>query len=164
MTTKPKLGPAMAAALVILAALSVGGWWLDPRWLLGGAEINTKMMVRLAGSAAVVAGIVLAWFFYLYRPELAARVAESRVGGMLRRWWFGGWGFDGLYYWMFVRPYVRLTRWGRHEALEGPYQGLGWVVDLAQAGMSWTVTGRVRWYAAAIAAGAIAAIAMAVWR
>jgi NADH-quinone oxidoreductase subunit L len=158
-----RLGPAMATALVILAALSLGGWWLDPHWLLGDAAINAEWPVRLAGSAAGILGIALAWLFYLRRPELAARLAESRVGGLVRRWWFGGWGFDWIYNIVFVRPYVWLTQRGRDELLDGPFRTLGWAMELAHAGMSWTVSGRVRWYAAAIAAGAIAAIAMAVF-
>jgi NADH-quinone oxidoreductase subunit L len=157
-------GWAMATPLVILAALSLGGWWLDPRWLLGGTEISAALPVRLAGSAAAVAGIVLAWYFYLRRPELAARAAQSRVGAGLGRWWFGGWGFDWLYNLLFIRPYIWLTQLGRDELFDAPYRALGRAMDLAHVGMSWTVTGRVRWYAAAIAAGAIAAIAAAVWR
>ncbi len=157
-------GWAMATVLVILAALSVSGWWLDPRWLLGGTEIAATLPVRLAGTAAALAGIVLAWYFYLRRPALAARVAQSRAGAALGRWWIGGWGFDWLYNFIFVRPYVWLTQLGRDELLDGPFRTLGRTLDLAHAGMSWTVTGRVRWYAAALAAGAIAAIAVAVWR
>jgi NADH:ubiquinone oxidoreductase subunit 5 (subunit L)/multisubunit Na+/H+ antiporter MnhA subunit len=119
-----------------------------------GAEVASAIT-----AAASLLGLVLAWWFYLRRLAAARAAAESA----LARFWRGGWGFDWLYGRLLVRPFVTLARLNKDDIIDFFYEGLAALAALLHRLASATVTGRVRWYAAVIALGAVLAIAAVVW-
>jgi NADH-quinone oxidoreductase subunit L len=152
------------------------------------AQGGTTTELLLQGIAAVVSlgGVYLAYLLILRRRRLTERWASSPLGSALHRRWSASWGFDGLYARLLVRPYVWLARTSRGDVLDWLYDAIfarpyHWlartnrqdVVDLfferlgrlAEALsdlLSRTQTGRVRWYAAGIALGAVIVIALVV--
>ena len=116
----------MTIPLVVLAALSIGGGWvgLPEGWLWGpafgrflapvvghphldhhGMLGEGTLMVIATGMAA--AGAVLAWVFYVQRPELPAQLSErfrALHGLLLGKYWI-----DEIYDAIIVRPYVRFS-------------------------------------------------------
>ena len=82
---------------------------------------------------------------------------------MLRRFWFGGWGFDWLYERLFVQPFVWLARANKDDFIDSIYDGVAKVNEVLYGVLARTETGKVRWYMTGIAFGAIVAIAIAVF-
>ncbi len=58
--------------------------------------------VHFAPFIAMVVGVVLAWYYYLVRPELPAQIAAQHQG--LYQFLLNKWYFDELYDFLFVRP------------------------------------------------------------
>ena len=83
--------------------------------------------------------------------------------GALQRLWFAGWGFDWIYDRLFVRPFLWVTRKSSKDVADLPIQGLGEVAMLGNRALRATQTGRVRWYAAGLAMGTIALLAVAIF-
>jgi NADH-quinone oxidoreductase subunit L len=149
------------------------------------AEVGTELIFQIIAGAVSISGILLAFLFFLHRPRLAESVASNPVGAALHRWWFAGWGFDWLYETFVVRPFVwaaevsksdidfiyrgmgRAYMWlgqiNKNDFIEFIYRGIAWTVKALYLGLSRTQSGRVRWYAAAIVAGAVIIIAMVVF-
>ncbi len=148
----------MKGPLVILAVLAVGGGWfgLAPVGSVlpdGGlsAQDHTSA-VALATMAAPILGILVGLLFFSGRVD-RERLAKSRVGDVLGRFWFGGWGFDRLYDRLFVAPFVWLARVNKPDAVDFVYRGTVVVMRRLHQVVALTQTGRLRWYAVNMAVG-----------
>ncbi|HXI21893.1 MAG TPA: NADH-quinone oxidoreductase subunit L, partial [Gemmatimonadales bacterium] len=160
--------------LVSLALLSVVGGLVEIPQTLGGqpffshfldtalpaiqrAVVSAHAEVVLEWVAALVSltGIGIAYVLFLWKPGIAVRWAETPWGAALHRFWFADWGFDWLYDWCLVRPYAWLARVGRDDVVDLLYRGLAWLTRLGWRLLSLTETGRIRWYAAGVAGGAV---------
>ncbi len=119
-----------------------------------------EQQVLLVGLA--LAGIASAYWFYLRKPSLLASAAATPLGSGLRRLAKSGFAFDWLYDRALVRPFFRLCRIGRHDVID-----LAFLIPARAAGglcavLNLLQTGKLRWYAACAAAGAIIYLAVAV--
>ncbi len=177
----PKPGYRIRIPLVVLAALSlVGGFVELPDTLgrlplfsdfvqtvlppTGFARGGTGSELVLQSVAAVVSlgGVFLAYLFFLRRPQASESLARTSWGAALHRFWFVGWGFDWLYDRLLVHPFVWFAQADRDDIADLIYDGLAGLSRSLNRILSGTETGKVRWYAAGIALGAIITIAIAV--
>jgi NADH-quinone oxidoreductase subunit L len=71
-------------------------------------------------------------------------------------------GFDWLYDRAIVRPFVALWKVNERDVADRISDGVGGLSMLFSRAFRWTQNGRVRWYAAGVAAGAVLVIAAAV--
>ncbi len=139
----------------------------------------TEIVAEGFVTAAFLIGLFLASLFFLRRRALAESLATRPVGRALYHLWSAGWEFDRLYDRLFVRPYVCLAEaarsdvidqfydlllvqpifvlaaLNRHDLIDWFYTGLTRLAALFYEALRRTETGRVRWYAAGLAAGTI---------
>jgi NADH-quinone oxidoreductase subunit L len=173
-------GPAMTIPVIVLAALSlVGGLVELPPWL-GDVPLFSRflssalppfegagggaMSEGLSGLVAAVAffgGLYAAYVFFVRRRSLAGELASSGPGRVLHRLWFADWGFDWVYDHALVKPIVWFARVNKGDAVDVPYGVIARVSQSLHRGLSLTETGRVRWYAAGVAAGAVIFVGIA---
>ncbi|MFN3938574.1 MAG: NADH-quinone oxidoreductase subunit L [Gemmobacter sp.] len=114
--------------------------------------------VRLSPFVAMLAGLALAWLFYIRRPDLPGRLAENQRP--LYLFLLNKWYFDEIYDWIFVRPAKWLGRflWRRGDGgvIDGGINGLAmgivpWVTRMAGRAQS----GYVFHYAFAMVLGIV---------
>ena len=158
--TEGRSGARVMFPLAALAALSIGGGFVP---MSRGTWEAHALPLTLAASLASLLGIAGAWFLFHRRRGMTERLAGSPAGALLRRFWAGGWGFDQAYDALLVRPFVRLTRASREEFADPYSKGVARTAGALHHLLSRTVTGQLRWYAMAIAAGTILLIGMAVF-
>lgn len=106
-----------------------------------------------------MAGILLAALLFLGKRRFVSALAKSAPGRFFGTWWYHAWGFDWLYNWIFVKPYLAITRLLRSDPID---KAILIVPILARAGnltLSLTENGRLRWYAASIVGGAVLLLA-----
>ena len=148
----------MSGPLVILALLALGGGWISVSPLGavlpdgGLSEQSHTSAVALATMAAPIVGIAVGLLFFSGKVD-RARLANSRLGDVLGRFWFGGWGFDWLYDRLFVMPFVWLARINKPDAVDFVYRGTVVVFRRLHQVAVLTQTGRLRWYAVNMALG-----------
>ena len=164
-------GYAMKVPLVILAALAIAGGYLKEPLLAflrtvlpSTVEVRTGGLTE-AGSEAIagvlfVAGLYLAYLFHLRKRSFSDALVANPIGGGLDQWWFAGWGFDWLYYKLFVRPFIWAANVNKSDFVDAFYTGIGRTAEASYRWLSSTETGRVRWYAAAMAVGSVLFIAV----
>jgi NADH-quinone oxidoreductase subunit L len=75
---------------------------------------------------------------------------------------FAGWGFDRLYRYLIVAPYVWLARLNRRDFVDAISIAVVQVSRGISILLSITVNGNVRWYVAGIAAGAVIVVGLVV--
>lgn len=185
-------GGRMRFVLLVLALLAIGGGWIElpetighlwptmpdawrhltlftdamhtalPRTQLEHTGIEAELTSQIVASAVALVGILLALGF-LRRPRAALDSALPAWWQAVQRLWLAGWGFDALYDKIVVRPFMRLAQAGSHDVADALPTGTAWLGRSAHHLLSQTQTGRVRGYAASIAAGAVILIALMVW-
>ncbi|MDR5730262.1 MAG: NADH-quinone oxidoreductase subunit L [Terriglobia bacterium] len=169
-TRKP--GHAMLIPCIVLAFLSIAGGYVKAPfarfletvlpWDSGSIHSVPISEIASEGIAAMVflLGAYLAYLFLLRKRAVAAALASSTVGGVLDRLWLSDWGMDWVYDRIFVRPVVWLARVDKDDLIDGFYTSVGRVNETAWRVLRRTESGRLRWYAAGIAAGSIVFIAV----
>jgi len=178
----PRPGMAMAIPLLILAALSLLGGFVELPPILGHVPLFSDFLhttlpevglVRggpftewgLTASAAAVSltGILLAYLLFLRAPQSVQGLVRTPFGRALHRLWSAGWGFDWLDNEFIVRPFVWVANLDKDDAVDLVYQGVAWLSKASHHALSRSQTGQVRWYAAGIVLGAVVVIGMVVF-
>ncbi len=116
--------------------------------------------LEILSGVIAVAGIALAAFLFLGERRLAKGIAQSAPGRALSTLWFNAWGFDWLYDLIWVKPYLLATRLLGKDPLD---RMMNLPAVLAQGGhqlLAWTVSGKLRWYAASMGMGAALILAL----
>jgi NADH-quinone oxidoreductase subunit L len=172
----------MAVPLAILAAMSLvaGFVQLPAEW--GGAPLFTNflgavfprgereaggaeyMLLQAAPPIAALGGVLIAWILFLRAPAGMAGVLRAPAADAMRRFFLAGWGFDWLYDRVFVRPIAWLASANRRDFVDLAPRSAAWASVALHRLLARTQNGRVRWYAAWLAAGVIALVASLVWR
>ena len=164
-------GYAMKVPLIILAALAVvGGYFKEPLLaflrsaLPSTIEAHTGGLTE-TGSEAIagllfLAGLCLAYLFHLKKRSLSDSLVANPIGRALDQWWFSGWGFDWFYDKAFVQPFIWGANVNKSDFVDAFYTGVGRIAEVSYRWLSSTETGRVRWYATAMAAGSVLFIAV----
>jgi NADH-quinone oxidoreductase subunit L len=164
-------GSAVLIPCFVLAFLSiVGGYLKTPfgrfvetalPWTEGARVAPVTDLVSEGISAlAFLLGLYLAYIFFLRKRSYATALASSAAGDLLHRFWFSDWGMDWLYERLFVRPLVWFARVDQGDFIDGFYAGVARLNEFAWRVLRRTETGRLRWYAAGIAAGAVVFVAV----
>ncbi|MCC6731073.1 MAG: NADH-quinone oxidoreductase subunit L [Chthonomonadales bacterium] len=174
-------GASILAPLIVLGILSVVGGFVEIPEPLGDKPFFSGLLRSALPAAGVrpeaagqewafeviaaivcIAGIGLAYALWLRAPRRVEAAARTPAGAALHRFWFAGWGFDWLYDRLIVWPYMWLARANRGDVVDLPYAGIAWANQALWRLLRRTETGSVRWYAAAVAFGAIVIIAIVV--
>ncbi len=109
----------------------------------------------------MVVGFLVAWLFYIRRPDLPGKLAAQNEP--LYKFLLNKWYFDELYNFIFVRPAFWLGRffwkWGDGWAIDGfgPDGVSAWVVDITNRVVR-LQTGYVYHYAFAMLIGVAALV------
>jgi NADH-quinone oxidoreductase subunit L len=168
------VGIRMSIPLLVLAGLSIVGGFVETPESLGGIKIFSNFLAstvasvplqstgnkieslfQLISGCVACIGIACAYYFYLRKPNMAQSLSETAAGSFLGRFWRDGWGFDRLYNFLFITPYVRLAQIVKNDAIDRAPAEIANATDRLHAILSRSESGRVRSYATGIAAGAV---------
>ncbi len=174
--------PVMTVPLMLLAVGAIGAGWLFREQLIGAdwrafwgdsiqvATTNTvlggiervPLIVHLAPTVVGLLGIAWAYWFYMFRPALPARLAArfpATYEFLLRKWYF-----DELYDRLFVRPYRGLARllWqvGDATIIDGIPNGVAALTASGSAQVVRIQTGSIAVYAFVMLIGLVALVSV----
>ena len=164
-------GYAMKVPLVILAVFAItGGYLKGPLLAFLHSALPATIEGRVGGltetGSEAIAGILfllglcLAYVFHLQKRSLSDSLVTNPIGRALDQWWFAGWGFDWIYDKAFVQPFIWAANVNKSDFVDAFYTGIGCTAEASYRWLSGTETGRVRWYATAMAAGSVLFIAV----
>ncbi|SFN35418.1 NADH-quinone oxidoreductase subunit L [Nitrosospira briensis] len=127
--------------LIVLAALSLVGGWIETPSFLGNLTLfssfihhalppaqvvldgkNDETILELLGIAASLGSIALAHLLFLRYPAFLHGLMLIPAFARIRKFWHFGWGFDRFYEFVFVRPYVWLAHANRHDVIDNIYK------------------------------------------
>ncbi|ELC7282354.1 NADH-quinone oxidoreductase subunit L [Aeromonas veronii] len=167
--TKAHAGHGLAhhLPLLVLLVLSTGIGALITPPLAGvlpagpGDHIEEgRHALEITSGIIAIAGIALAALLFLGERRLATSIANSAPGRLLSTLWFNAWGFDWLYDQLWVKPYLLATRLLARDPLDWMMGLPSWFALRGNQLLAWTVTGKLRWYAASMGIGAVLVLAL----
>jgi NADH-quinone oxidoreductase subunit L len=132
----------------------------DPHSLLDDAHRHT---VEIISGAVAMAGIALAAWLFLPANRPLQGFFNTGFAHGFRCLWKYGWGFDWLYDRVLVKPYLWLVRFNSRDFIDVVVETIPLLMRKGHDVLSATENGRVRWYAASIAAGAAAVLVIVLW-
>ena len=168
-------GYAMKVPLVVLAVLAIlAGYLKEPLLAFLHSALPSTVEARVGSltetnSEAIagllfLAGLYFAYLFHLKKRKLSESLVENPLGRALDQWWFAGWGFDWIYDKLFVLPFIWVANLNNTDFVDAFYTGIGRGADALYRWLSSSETGRVRWYATAMAAGSVLFVAMVLFQ
>ncbi len=164
-------GYAIKIPLVILAVFAIVGGYLKepllaflhsalPATIEGRAGGLTERGSEAIAGLLFLVGLYFAYLFHLKKRTLSDTLLANRLGRVLDQWWFAGWGFDWIYDKVLVQPFIWVANVNKTDFVDAFYTGIAQVADASYRWLSRTETGRVRWYATAMAAGSVLFVAL----
>ncbi len=164
-------GYAMKVPLVILAVFAImSGYLKGPLLAFLHSALPSTIEARVGGltetgSEAIagflfLVGLYFAYLFHLKRRGLSDSLIANPIGRALDQWWLAGWGFDWIYDKAFVQPFTWVANVNKSDFVDAFYAGVGRIAEASYRWLSGSETGRVRWYATAMAAGSVLFVAI----
>jgi NADH-quinone oxidoreductase subunit L len=102
-----------------------------------------------------VAAIGLTYVLYRYGRNILNATTNTFLGSVFARFVFAGFGFDWIYRWIIVRPYIWTTRINKNDVMDWItkanvhlFRGSNFVLSELQ-------NGNLRWYVGGIGIGAM---------
>jgi NADH-quinone oxidoreductase subunit L len=128
--------------------------------------IAVERMLMMLSTGIALAGIGLAFYFWLKRPDVPAQVAQSAGG--LYRFLLNKYYVDEIYDALIVQPIKRISEgalWKSMDAglIDGTVNGVGTVVRNTSATLRRVQTGSVRTYAASLFLGVVMILGWYLW-
>jgi NADH-quinone oxidoreductase subunit L len=181
MRTQPtgRTGWRIAVPLIVLSVLALVAGFIETPAALGGVTAFARFLapvlpinasaaeapaiVALAASAAALLGVLVAYLVYFRRAPQDGALRTDSALRPLQDFWLAGWGFDRVYASVLVKPFVWLAHINRNDVIDVFFAGLALSSRMGHRFLSYTQNGRLRWYAAWLAAGALAAVAIVVF-
>ena len=132
----------------------------------GGHEA-LEMQLMAFSTLVGLAGIGVAWFFFLKNPGASTRIAESFAS--LRRVLANKYYVDEIYDATIVQPLKLLSEFGLWkfvdaQVIDGMVNGTAGSVGLLSRGLRLFQTGSVRAYAASLVAGVVMVLGYYLWK
>lgn len=169
-------------SVAVLAVLSIMGGYIEIPRFLGNVTIFSDFVRSALPEASPVAagtgrsivfavlstlasagGIYTAYVLFIRNRDQVQGMVNTGAGNIIHRFLFAGWGFDRVYDFLIVRPFVYLARRGRRDIFDLVYRGIELLCSALYGLVRTTQTGNVRWYAAAVAFGAIVFIGLVIF-
>jgi NADH-quinone oxidoreductase subunit L len=134
-------GPRITIPLIVLAAFSLVGGWIETPPFLGNLTLfssfvqhalppaqvvhdgkNDETILELLAIAASLGSIALAYLLFLRYPAFLHGLMLIPAFARIREFWQFGWGFDRFYEFLFVQPYLWLAYADRRDVIDNIYK------------------------------------------
>jgi NADH-quinone oxidoreductase subunit L len=167
--------------LLLLAVLSIVGGWINLPSTLGNLPVFSNFLhsvlpsyskalgragsestFEIIASLTSLTGIFLAYLFFMRMRKFTHNLSTSKTGSAAHRLWFIGWGFDWIYDVFILQPFQWFAQVNKDDWIDRFFLGVAEFNVLLHRALSWTQSGKIRWYAVGIGFGAVLTIAMAV--
>lgn len=178
-----KPGVLMNVPLIVLAVLSLIGGFVELPKNLGDTPALTSFLrtalpllqmpasnysaegsLQFITSVISLIGIIFAYRYFLHSPQHTGRrekIAASPVAYAAHCFLFKGWNFDLLYDSFIVRPFLWIARVNKKDFVDLLYLGTANLCRVLNNILSFTQSGKVRWYAMGVAMGIVILLGIA---
>jgi len=121
---------------------------------------GSKLTIGILSSAVALGGLAVACGLFLGQRRLLNWFTGTAPARLLAAWWVQDWGFDWLYDRLLVRPCMGFARANIRDGIDLAILTIPAGLRALNGALVRTETGRIRWYAAGMAAGAVLVVAM----
>jgi len=129
----------------------------------GGEDGAAKHMVEATSGAVAIFGIAIAGWRFFGQPRLLQWLEGTGLARLLSRYWYSAFGFDWLYDRLFVKPFLWAVRVNGQDVFDQIIGTIPVLLTSLNKATALSQSGRLRWYTASVAFGAVLIIAAVVF-
>lgn len=129
----------------------------------GGEDGAAKHMVEATSGAVAIFGIAVAGWRFFGQPRLLQWLEGTGLAKLLSRYWYSAFGFDWLYDRLFVKPFLWAVRVNSKDVFDQIIGTIPVLLTSLNKATALSQSGRLRWYTASVAFGAVLVIAAVVY-
>ena len=112
-------------------------------------------ILKIISSIVIITGIIIAGILWIGNRTLVNKISNSIPGGILKTWWFNGWGFDWLYNNIIVKPYLKIALLLKYDPLNKLINLLPKFVYILNKKLIRSINGYLPWYIISMSIGSI---------
>lgn len=124
---------------------------------------ESKLFLEIASGVVAIVGVGIAFLLYQGNQKLVNAIKESAIGKILGKLWFHAWGFDCIYHWLLVKPYLFIAKLIANDPLNSALDSTTIAFKLGNKGLLLTANGQTRWYISTIVIGAVILLVLLFW-
>ncbi len=124
---------------------------------------STQIQVELLSGAVALCGIAIAGWRFFGQPRLLQWLEGTGLARLLSRYWYSAFGFDWLYDRLFVKPFLWAVRVNSKDVFDQIIGTIPVLLTSLNKATALSQSGRLRWYTASVAFGAVLIIAAVVF-
>jgi len=124
---------------------------------------SIQLQVEFLSGAVAISGIAIAGWLFFGQPRLMLWLEKTGPAELLRRYWFSAFGFDWLYDRLFVKPFLWVVRVNSKDVFDQIIGTIPVLLTSLNKATALSQSGRLRWYTASMACGAVLIIAAVVY-
>lgn len=110
---------------------------------------------QLLLSAITLLGILITYILFATKNNEIDEIADSPIGKILHRLWYTGWRIERVYYILFVRPYLYITKRLQRDPLMQWMNHIPTRIAQINTRIAEVENGHLRWYIASVVVGAV---------
>ncbi|HVT35472.1 MAG TPA: NADH-quinone oxidoreductase subunit L [Nevskiaceae bacterium] len=120
---------------------------------------------KLAALSVIVSGlgVLTAYVLFIKDPRRLKAITHNEIVEPFTHWARAAFGFDRLYDIVFKAPFLWFVRVNRNDAIDVAIGQIPVFLTWLHGRFARTESGKLRWYAAAMGAGAAAVLAVVLW-
>jgi NADH-quinone oxidoreductase subunit L len=172
-----KPGRLITVPLIVLAVLSLTGGFIEipkslvsfplltdflhtalPAMSVSNSGFITEGHLQFITSVFSLIGIIFAYRVFLHSPQHTGtmqKIMRSPVASAIQCFIFQGWNFDLLYDKFIVQPFLWIARINKNDFIDFIYDGIALLCSILNRILSYTQSGKLRWYAMGIVIGVV---------
>lgn len=124
---------------------------------------SEKHFIEYLSMGVALSGILLAAILYSGKRELVGKIAQLPLARGITVWWKNAFGFDFLYDWIFVKPFMLKVRILARDWFDALIGLLPWSTQQANKLLVLTQNGQLRWYLASMLMGLVVLLVTVLW-
>ncbi|MDE0854042.1 MAG: NADH-quinone oxidoreductase subunit L [Nevskia sp.] len=125
---------------------------------------SVKLQVALLSGFVAILGIAIAGWRFFGRPAILRALEDNALARLLSRYWYSAFGFDWLYDHIFVKPFLWVVRINSKDVFDQIAGLVPVLLTSLNKATALSQTGRLRWYTASVALGAVLVIAAVIYK
>ena len=122
--------------------------------------LPAEIIFQAITAVATLFGVYMGYSLYYRRSALIEHWKQSPFMMGIRNFFYGGWGFDQLYDFVFVRPFLFITRVNKPDFFDRFYNGIAKLHQRMNQLLSISQNGSLRWYIAGVLIGILFILTM----
>ncbi|PPI88881.1 NADH-quinone oxidoreductase subunit L [Candidatus Pantoea edessiphila] len=122
---------------------------------INNVHSTSKWTLEIISSILIIIGILISRALYIKKYKLVNNIINNLSNNFIFVLCYRGWGFDFIYYNLFIKPYILIASFLKKDPLNKLVNSLSFLFNFINKGLLISENGYLRWYILSISIGTL---------